>query len=99
MKIARIINGNRVEIELTPAEMLDVYYEKQHQFDKQDIQDLYDWLDPEDIERTYHITKAKLDAGLDQMAKEMRRNIDKWGDSWESARDNAFGSFLAKHAC
>lgn len=99
MKITRVINGSNVEIELTPAEMLDAYYEKEHQFDKQDIQDLYNWLDPEDIEQTYHITKAKLDEGLDEMAYEMRRDIDKWGDSWESARDCAFNNYLSKHAC
>lgn len=99
MKISRVINGQDIEIELTPTEMLKAYYEKQHQFDRQDIQDLYDWLDPDDIERTFHITKEKLDAGLDSMALDMRKNIDKWGDSWESARDCAFNNYLARHAC
>lgn len=99
MKIYRNINGQNMEIELTPAEMLDAYTEIQRNGDKADIQELYDWLDPEDIERTYHITKEKLDAGLDEMAKNMRRSIDKWGCSWEYARDDAFNEFLAEHAC
>ena len=99
MKITRIINGINVEIELTSTEMLDAYCEKQTQFDKQDIQDLYNWLSPEEIESTYHITKEKLDAGLDEMAYELRRNIDKYDMHWDSARDEAFNDYLTKYAC
>lgn len=98
MKISRTINGQNMEIELTSAELLDAYTEVQHNGDKADIQELYDWLLPEDIERVYHITKEKLDAGLDEMAKDMRRAIDKWGCPWESARDGAFNKFLSNHA-
>ena len=99
MKISRTINGQNVEIELTSVEMVDAYRIIQHNSDKADIQDLYYWLDPEDVEESYHITKAKLDAGLDEMANIMRKNIDKWGNARDTARDLAFEDFLARHAC
>ena len=98
MKITRIINGSNMEIELTSEEMLDAYYEIQHNGDKADIQELYDWLSPEEIETTYHTTKEKLDAGLEEMANDMRRNMDKWGTDWSEARNDAFESFLRRRA-
>ena len=99
MKISRTINGQNVEIELTFAEMRNAHEIIQHNSDKADIQDLYYWLEPEDIIESYHITKEKLDAGLDEMANAMRKNIDKWGTAWDTARDLAFEDYLAKYAC
>ena len=99
MKIYRNINGQNVEIELNPSELYAAYKQKQHEFDREDIEDLYSWLDPEEIEREWHITKAKLDAGLDEMAYELRRNIDKYDMHWDSARDEAFNDYLTKYAC
>ena len=99
MKIYRNVNGQNVEIELNETEIYSIYEYAQHKYDKQDIEDLYSWLDPEEIEREWHITKAKLDAGLDEMAYQMRRNIDKYDMHWDSARDEAFSDYLTKHAC
>lgn len=99
MKITRNILTMDVEIELTPSELYSAYLAQQHEFDRQDIQDLYSWLDPDEIEREWHITKDALDAGLDRMASDLRRNIDKYDMDWDAARDAAFDRFLTEHAC
>lgn len=40
MKIKRVIRGENVEIELTPQEMYDVYYEQERNFDMEDVRSL-----------------------------------------------------------
>ena len=37
MVIKRYINGKDTEIELTPREVLDAYYQQEHSFDEDDV--------------------------------------------------------------
>ena len=49
MKINRIINGQKIEIELTEHEMWSAYREQEHVFD---IEDVRDWLEERGRELT-----------------------------------------------
>lgn len=99
MKINRIIMpGVKLEIELTPTELCQAYREWQHILDKEAMEDLYLFYSPKEIEEEWHVTRDELDAGLDEMADALRKNIDKYDRPWDAARDKAFNDFIAKHA-
>ena len=89
MKIKRIILGKEEEFELTPDELYAAYREQEFKFDRSDIEDYFAAFEKEDIEEEYGMTIAELEGKYDDMAYEMRRNIDKYGMDWSYARDDA----------
>lgn len=94
MKINRTIDGKQVEIELTDDELYDAYLEKEFIFDKQSIEDaICGWSDQEVLE-VYDVDRTKFLSLADDMAAEMRRNIDKYEMSWSYARDEAIADVL-----
>lgn len=101
MKIQRELNGQMVELELTPEELTSAYYEQQHVFDIQDVRDKFEGeTDPGEIKEQYGMSVDSIlsnDSLLEEIADESRRNQDKYGMDWEYARDNAIKEVLERH--
>lgn len=102
MKIQREINGQVVEIELTSDELYSAYLEKEHEYDRQDIQDeleSYNFNDEtcKDFFDIYGIPLDKVfgnDELISEIAYEKRHNQDHYGMEWTYARDDALKDVL-----
>lgn len=97
MQITRMINGKEYEIELTKAELYEAYLEQQHYYDKLDVASIAEensdkWLDDQ-----YGTTREVFMSLVDDMANEMRRNIDKYDLDWQSARERAVQDVLDEY--
>lgn len=95
MTIERYIQRKPYEFVLTDDELFAAYLEQQHIFDRDDCADAIAWLKGEEILEAYGVTYDTFHALLDDMAVEMRRNIDKYDMSWQSARDEAVRDVIA----
>lgn len=77
-------------IELTPQELLAAYYEQEHKFDLEDVRgelELYSECDGTDA---YLAKKLLADsAKLSEIARDKRRNIDKYDMEWQDATQAA----------
>lgn len=94
MKIKRLVNGKEQEFELTTDELYAAYREQEFKFDRNDIEDYFAAFDDVEIEEMYSMTRKKLEEKFDDMACEMRRNIDKYDMQWQYARDAAIAEIL-----
>lgn len=100
MTITRNVGGSTrqlpitMEFELTADELYNAYREQQFLFDRADIEDQFEMSDEDCIE-CYGIRKKEAESLFDDMAVEMRRNIDKYDMSWEYARDEAVREILS----
>ena len=90
MKIKRTINGIEMEFELTHAERWDAYEEAQHEFDKSDIDAVFDY-------KEYEFDESEADDLIDEMAYRMRRYIDKYDCEFCYARDEAIRDVVREH--
>ena len=89
MKIKREINGEQYDIELTEEELYNAYREQEFLFDKQDVLNMIDGLSDDEIHDILYVDRATFEKYTEDMACEMRRNIDKYDMSWDAARDEA----------
>lgn len=97
MIIQREISGIVHDIELTGDEMLIAYYEKEHDFDRMDIEDVFCGLDDDELIETYGANRAAIESLIDEMASAKRRNMDKYEMSWDYARDEAIRDVLVRN--
>lgn len=77
------------EITLTQDELCKAYFEQQFYFDQDDVRTLFDSFDDEDLMDNYGMTREQLESLTEDIAVEMRRNIDKYDMDWYYARDEA----------
>ena len=91
MTITREIDGKTVEIKLTEQELSSVYYQKQREFDIEDMRDYlcvyYD--DVEVFKEEFGRGIEEANNSLDDLAGNMRLNMEKYDMSWEYARGEA----------
>lgn len=95
MTITRVIDGTPHEIELTPSEIYGAYVVQQFEFDKDDIEDLICGLSDDDVRSCYGVNTETFRSLIEDMAYEMRRQINKYDVSWEYARDEAVRSVIS----
>ena len=101
MKITREIGGQMVEIELTSEEVRSAYLEKEHKQDVQDVKTFLENYDPENFYLSYEVSLVwayNNEELIENMADEMRKNIDKYDMHWDAARDEAIKNVIANHA-
>ena len=96
MKIIREIEGTTVAFELTGIELYNAYKEQQFTFDKMDVEDMIVGLPEANVKELYHVSIAEFKALIEEMAMEMRRNIDKYDMGWGYARDEAIFTVLGR---
>lgn len=91
MVIKRTFGGVEFKLTLSSDELFDAFEEQQFLFDSEDVKDmLYDT----DTLGEYGITTEDALDMVDQMAYEMRRNINKYEMGWREARDEAINQVL-----
>lgn len=92
MVIKRTFGGVEFKLTLSSDELFDAFEEQQFLFDSEDVKDmLYDI----DTLGEYGITTEDALGMVDQMAYEMRRNINKYEMGWREARDEAINQVLS----
>lgn len=102
MKITRHINGEKFDFELSLGELRDAYFEQEHNYDLEDIKavipttdsDPDNWV--EFIEEYGIVPCTVSEDEMEDMATELRRNIDKHNMEFSNARDNAIRTVIAK---
>ena len=94
MIIKREICGVVREFELTPQELTAAYYERQAAFDLQDVEDYFEQYSDDEIHLYYGTSKAEVEAKYDEIASEMRRNINKYEMGWYEARETAINDII-----
>ena len=75
MTITRIVNGQNLEFELNSQELFEAYTEQEHKWDVSDVDARYGHL----------LTDEQVDA----LAREMRRQRDKYDLDFETAMEEA----------
>lgn len=98
MTIKRIVNGEELEFELTDNELTGAYFEQQYLFDIQDVRDAVIGWEDDDVIGVYGINMETFLKLSDEMAVEMRRNIDKYDMDWDYAREEAICSVIRRNA-
>lgn len=94
MTIRRTLDGTDYEIELLPYELMAAYYVQQHLFD---VEDIGNWFDlGEDISE-YGLSASEVESLYEEMAWELRRNLDKYDMDFAYARDAAIYDILERH--
>ncbi len=94
MKIVRIVGGVKMEFILSDNELYNAYEEQQHLFDLEDVKGYFDGYSEEDCKREYGLSSSEVEDRLDEIAYEMRRNIDKYDMDWYYAREAAISELL-----
>lgn len=97
MKIQRTINGSRYTIELLPGELVDAYFEQQDKFDIESIVSYSEEMTDSELEGEYGCTYRELLSLKEEIAREMRRAMDKYGMNFEYARDYAIRETIKKN--
>jgi len=96
MTIKRTVDGNECEFELTLEELSRAYYERQDKFDEEDIISLVDYISDKTCQIIYNVTKEQFCELIPRMAREMRKNIDKYDMEFSAARERAVQDVLAE---
>lgn len=94
MKITRKIGNNDVDIELTTHELYSAYCEQEHEFDVDGVRNHFDAFDDEDLIGSYGKTRKEIDGIVDDVAWELRRMMNKYDCSFESALYDAIDKVL-----
>ena len=89
MKIVR--DGKKYE--LTSDELYEAYLEKEHEYDVEDVKSELELIIDNDMDEEAYIEAAKRvyadENKLDDVAREKRRSIDKYGTEWSYAVSDA----------
>lgn len=85
MKINREINGKIYEFELTEQELYDAFAEQEFQFDLENVRNYFEDYTAEDFRDEYGITIEEAEEKFEDIAYQLRRNIDKYDMSFEYA--------------
>lgn len=86
MKIARKINGQVCEIELTENELFNAYEEQQFLWDRDTTKERLSQTDDDMFD---DLTDEQFECIINQTAYEMRRQMDKYGYDTDNALDEA----------
>ena len=97
MTITRTVGDKQVSFELTESELVNAYFEQQYKFDVRDVKDLICGWDDDDVLGVYGITVAEYEKLSDDIASEMRRNMDKYDMDFDYARDEAVNSVVSMY--
>ena len=94
MKIKRTIDGKEFEFELTPQELYEAFAEQEFKFDLSSVRSYFEDYSDDDLYEEYAMTREELEACFDDIAVELRRNMDKYDMSFEYALPAAVSEVL-----
>lgn len=98
MKIKRTIDGKEYEFELTDMELVGAYEEQEHKWDYPYCESMFQDFDDESFVSEYNVDKTTAQQYIDEIAYEMRRQINKYDLDADYARDAAFTEVLSRVA-
>lgn len=94
MTIKRIVDGEELSFELTKDELLDAHNEQEHLWDCDYCKSMFENFDEEGFLSKYGIIKEHAEKRIDDIAYEMRRQINKYDLDADYARECAFTEVL-----
>lgn len=89
MKIKRTIDGREIEIELTEQELFDAFTEQEFIFDLDNVRNYFMDYTDEDFQQEYGISREEAESRFEDVASQLRRNIDKYDMDYEYAISEA----------
>lgn len=89
MKIQRTINNVNFTFELTPDELYDAFYEQRDKFDIEDIVSYGEMFSKDEFEEEVGCTYSQFLEMKEEIAEQMRRNMDKYDMPFCDAREHA----------
>lgn len=96
MKIQRSINGMKFNIQLLPEELVEAYYEQQEKFDIEDVVSYAEMFEQNELIEYLGCDYATYLSYKEEIAHEMRKNMDEYGMDFSSARDEAVRDVIKK---
>lgn len=98
MKIKRRIPGSReqIEIELTGDELYEAYLEQEYEFDLNGVINHFDAFEDEDLVQTYGKTRKELSELHGNIARELRRLMDRYDMQYDYALTEAIDLVLER---
>jgi len=96
MKIKRTINGVDYSFELLPNELIEAYYEQQEKYDIDDVVNFIECFSDEELQEYYGCSYDECMKYKEEIADEMRRNMDKYDMQLEYAREEALHDIIRK---
>lgn len=96
MTIKRAINGEEFAFELTKDELFNAYLEQEFIFDKENVAGYLESLGSDWTEDNYGLSLDEAMQYVDDIASELRRNIDKYEMGFDYAIDEALKFVLSK---
>lgn len=97
MTITRTVGGEQLSFELTESELANAYFEQQYKFDQQDVMDLICGWDDDDVLGVFGVTVEEYGKLSEDIATEMRRNMDKYDMDFDYARDEAVRTVVRRN--
>lgn len=97
MKIQRTINGTSYTIELLPEELEDAFFEQRDKFDIEDIVDYGEMMSHTEMEEELGCSYSEFLSMKEEMAQEMRRNMDKYDMAFPYARQDAIETVIRRN--
>lgn len=89
MVVKRKIDGAVHEFKLTESELYNAYREQEHIYDLDGVVGFFDCFEDGDLLDFCNMTRKQVEAKYEDIAYEMRRNIDKYNMLEEYALDEA----------
>lgn len=93
------IERNGQLIELTADELLTAYYEQEHNYDVQDVEDEIETCTDDELLDMYGAKREDLLPLVDEMAYRKRRNIEKYEMEWFDAVAHAIREVWNREKC
>ena len=94
MKIKRTIDGRPYEFELTQRELYDAFAEQEFQFDLDNVRNHFSDYTDDDFLEEYGYTREEAEKKFEDVASELRRNMDKYEMSFEYAMSAAVAEVM-----
>lgn len=94
MTIKREIDGKEFEFELTPSELYDAFAEQEYKFDLENVRSFFADYTDEDYQSEFGLTKEEAEKKFEDIAIELRRNMDKYEMTFDYAISDAISDVM-----
>lgn len=96
MVIKRSVGGQMLAFRLTDQELFNAFEEQQHSYDMQDVESSFDMYGDAEFYDTFGVKKRWLGDDMEDIAYEMRRNMDKYDMDRQFALEEAIRFFASE---
>lgn len=94
MEIKREIDGKTYVFKLTGDELYRAFWEQEHNFDCDDVRDYLYGFEDADLIDSFGADSKEIEENIDDIAYEMRRQMDKYDVDMDYAREEAIRAVL-----